>query len=67
MSAILISEQEAREIIDALEYAYDCAENEARSEMVVGARVQTEDYMLAERRMKQCARHLVDIKRRVKK
>jgi hypothetical protein len=67
MSAIFISDQEAKEICDVLEYAYDCAQCEAQSEIVLTAKVQPPEYMEANRRETQCARLLTDIKRRVRK
>jgi hypothetical protein len=66
MPAIFISQQEAKEIISILEYAYDCAQCEAQSEITLAAKVQSPEYMEATRRESQCARLIVEIKRRLK-
>ena len=67
MSAVFISEPEAKEICDILEYAYDRAQSEAQSEIVLTSKVQSPEYWEATLKEKQCARLLVDIKRRITK
>jgi hypothetical protein len=66
MSAIFISEQEAKEIIGALEYAAEMAEYEAHSSRIPGIKVQPPEFMEASRKAHQYSRLLADIGRRVK-
>jgi Holliday junction resolvase RusA-like endonuclease len=67
MAAIFISEQEAREIIAALEYAWARAASEAESELSPTALLQSPEYREAHQREARYSRLMTDIKRQVMK
>lgn len=67
MSHIFISNHEAHEIIDGLEYAVDCAKAEAEFNKLYGSKRQSIEYRAAMRRQNRYRRVIAELKRRIEK